>query len=237
MPHGDRMNKNMVGEVKRRELEYLLVSPASNTQPKSPRPYQIILLLSILIILIPLTGSLTLSSQPFSLQVTSDQNSISFLVEGQPNTPFSLIILDSKQNELFKRTVSTNSYGSYNLFLPVFDKGSYTAILRSGSQTVIKDFEVSAGEVLTTTTTLTSVCTTILGNETVNITKNQTTFNETIVAEKSLTNVKPVYVSKDGKYLHTMIIMEKVLTPLLFQNNYVYYIWCFSSTYWSCGFF
>ncbi len=30
--------------------------------------------------------------------------------------------------------------------------------------------------------------------------------------------------SKDGKYLHTMIIMEKVLTPLLFQNNYVYYI-------------
>ncbi|UCG95905.1 MAG: DNRLRE domain-containing protein [archaeon] len=105
-------------------------------------PYNTAFVMVLAFVLFPVISSLTQSSEVFFVDAEIYQESISFDISGPSNTPFSLTVLDSSQNEIFERTTSTDSSGSYKLFLPKFENGFYTVILRSGKECVTKEFEI-----------------------------------------------------------------------------------------------
>ncbi len=83
-------------------------------------------------------SSIVNSNEEFNILVETTESFTTLGIEGPAETPFSITILDENK-EIFSRTASTNSIGSYSITLPL-EKGYYVFLLRSGNTVKSKEF-------------------------------------------------------------------------------------------------
>ncbi|MFB6075526.1 MAG: hypothetical protein ABEK17_00110, partial [Candidatus Aenigmatarchaeota archaeon] len=101
-------------------------------------------LVMLFLIVLSITN-ISIASDGFSMDIKDNYNvddSISIKINGSANTPFSLVVLDESDIEIYSKTASTNSKGLYSLYLPSQDRGKYTVILKTGPVTLSKTFHV-----------------------------------------------------------------------------------------------